>query len=96
MRASQEGRVEELSEKVGGRFRLTTLVQKQMRDYLRAGRTFMPNVKNVDELFDYILDEIEDGKIQLLPPKGRQAEEPVLGALEGTEQSETAVGSEGE
>ena len=30
---SQEGRVEELSKKTGGRFRFTSLVQKQMRDY---------------------------------------------------------------
>ncbi len=87
MRVSQEGRVEELSEKAGGRFKLTTLIQKQMRDYVRAGRTFMPDVKNVNELFNYILDEFEEGKIQLSLPEQRQAvEEPVLDTSEGTEQ----------
>jgi len=63
---SKEARVEELSKKVGGRFKLTALIQKQVAQYVRGGRTFMPNVKNLDELFDYVLDEIEQGKIQLL------------------------------
>ncbi|NLW49996.1 MAG: hypothetical protein GXY85_04020 [Candidatus Brocadiaceae bacterium] len=62
---SQEGRVEELSKLVGGRFRLTVLIQKQAQEYYAAGRTFMPSVRNFDELFNYILDEIEDGTIQL-------------------------------
>jgi len=66
---SMEARVEELSKKVGGRFKLTALIQKQVAQYVRGGRTFMPNVKNLDELFDYVLDEIEQGKIQLLLPE---------------------------
>jgi len=60
--------VEELSRKVGGRFKLTALIQKQARNYYRGGRAFMPNVRNLDELFNYILDEIEEGKIGLLMP----------------------------
>jgi hypothetical protein len=66
MKRSQEGRVEELSKLIQGRFKLTTLIQKQARDYYRGGRAFMPSVRNLDELFNYILDEIEDGKIELL------------------------------
>ena len=65
---SQEQRVEELSKKVGGRFRLTSLIQKQMRDYHLAGRAFMPDVENLNELFGYILDQIEDGEIELRLP----------------------------
>ena len=66
---SKEARVEELSKKVGGRFKLTALIQKQVVQYVKGGQTFMPNVKNLDELFDYVLDEIEEGKIQLLLPE---------------------------
>jgi len=66
---SQEQRVEELSRKVGGRFRLTSLIQKQMKDYHLAGRAFMPDVENVNELFSYILDQVEDGEIELRLPE---------------------------
>jgi DNA-directed RNA polymerase subunit K/omega len=65
---SEEGRVEELSRAVGGRFKLTTLIQKQARQYYEGGRAFMPSVRNFDDLFNYILDEIEQGKIDLILP----------------------------
>ena len=68
---SQEQRVEELSKKVGGRFKLSALVQKQLRDYHLAGRAFMPKVRNLDELFELVLDQIENGEIQL---RGVEAE----------------------
>ncbi|MHC4481168.1 MAG: DNA-directed RNA polymerase subunit omega [Planctomycetota bacterium] len=73
MKQSEEGRVEELSRALGGRFKLTALIQKQAREYYMGGRAFMPSVRNFDELFNYILDEIEQGKIGLLLPG--QAEE---------------------
>ena len=68
-RRSQEQRVEELSKKVGGRFKLTSLVQKQMREYHLAGRAFMPDVRNINELFEYILDQVENGEIELRLPE---------------------------
>jgi len=76
---SEEGRVEELSRQVGGRFKLTVLVQKQAREYYRGGRAFMPNVRNLDELFNYILDEVEDGKISLTLG-GEDKEQKLTGA----------------
>ncbi len=78
MRESEEGRIEELSHTLGGRYKLTTLVQKQAREYVRGGGAFMPSVRNLDELFRYILNEIEEGRIKLLLPgeiEQRQAEE---------------------
>mgnify|MGYP001088645144 CR=1 FL=1 len=68
MERSQEGRIEELSKKVGGRFKLTALIQKQARGYYLGGRAFMPTVRNLDELFSHILDEIEEEEISLLIP----------------------------
>lgn len=76
MRRSEEGRVEELSKRIGGRFKLTTLVQRQARDYVRGGGAFMPKVRNLHELYRYILDEIDAGKIELqLRGEVEQAEE---------------------
>jgi hypothetical protein len=81
MRRSQEGRVEELSRRLGGRFKLTTLIQKQARGYYLGGRAFMPDVRNLDELFAHILDQIDDGKISL-QLRELPAEEDVLPADE--------------
>ena len=89
MKRSEEGRVEELSKLVGGRFKLTALIQrrmieltvliqKQAQEYYAAGRTFMPSVRNFDELFNYILDEIEDGKIELQLREPGEKPEPGL------------------
>ncbi len=83
MNESEEGRVEELSRRVGGRFKLTALIQKQAREYYRGGRAFMPNVRNFDELFRYILDEVQEGRIELLMP----GEEGERNEAEGTEQA---------
>jgi len=69
MAKSEAERVETLSKKVGGRFKLTALVQKRVAEYVKAGKTFMPDVKNLDELFSYVLDEVENGKIELLLPE---------------------------
>ncbi len=69
MPKSQEQRIEELSEKVSGRFALTALVQKRMRDYHLKGRVFMPRVRNVDELFELVLDQVESDEIRLRLPQ---------------------------
>lgn len=68
MRKSKEQLVEELSSQVGGRYKLTVLVQKKMADYVKGGRTFMPDVRNLDELFIHVLQEVQDGRIQLTMP----------------------------
>jgi hypothetical protein len=72
---SQEQRVEELSEKVGGRFKLSVLIQKQLRDYHLAGRAFMPKVRNLDELFNLVLDQIERGDIRLRAPEEKESKQ---------------------
>lgn len=72
MAKRQEERIEELSRKTGGRFKLTALVQKRMREFYRAGKTFMPNVRNLDELFEYVLDEVEHNEVKLLLPEEKE------------------------
>ena len=68
MRISPEQRVEELSKKVGGRFRRTALVEKRIREYHMSGRAFMPRVRNLQELFLLVLDQIENDELRLRPP----------------------------
>jgi len=75
---TEEEKVEMLSSKVGGRFRLTALVQKQMAQYIKGGRTFMPDVRNLDELFRYVLDEIDEDKVQLKLPGEEEEEQEQL------------------
>ena len=74
MRKSAEVRVEELSRRLGGRFRLTTLIEKQAQQYVRGGRAFMPSVRNLHELFEYILNEVDEGRIGLLLPGEEELE----------------------
>ncbi len=68
MKRNQDQRVEDLSGLVGGRFSLTALVIKRMREYYSGGRTFMPKIQNQSEFFDLILDEIENQEITLVFP----------------------------
>ena len=74
MPASEEDRIEHLSRMVGGRFKLATLLQKQAREYYAGGRAFMPSGRNLDELFNYILEEVKEGKITLVR-RGTEEEE---------------------
>lgn len=74
MRGSAKARVDELSRRLGGRFRLTTLIEKQAEQYVRGGRAFMPSVRNLHELFGYILSEIDEGRIGLLLPGEEERE----------------------
>lgn len=97
MERSQEGRVEELSAQVGGRFKLTALIQKQMREYVRGGGAFMPSVRNVHELVNYILDEIEGQQIQLrLPAEIKEEEATAAAAAEAEAAAAAAAEAEAE
>ncbi len=62
-------RIEELSHELGGRFKLTSLIQKRVRNYYVTGRAFMPKVDNLDELFELVLDQVEEGEIRLQLPE---------------------------
>jgi len=68
MKRNQAQRIEDLSGRLGGRFRLTTLIIKRMREYYTGGRTFMPKLRSHEELFDFVLDQIERGDIVLKKP----------------------------
>jgi len=60
-------RLERLTDLVGGRFKLTVLAQKRMQELIlnspRLGET------DTEQLFQTVLDEIENGKIKLSLPE---------------------------
>jgi len=64
IRDSQVHRIEELAAKEGGYFRLTSLIQKRLREAIRGGGAFAPT-QNMNTLFELTLDEIEKGLLEL-------------------------------
>jgi DNA-directed RNA polymerase subunit omega len=62
-KASQEQRVEELSKKVGGRFKLTALIQRRWLELMRGARPLVdPTGKTPMEI---VIDEILQDKLSL-------------------------------
>lgn len=98
MRREKEHRVEELSKRLGGRFKLTALIQKRVRNYFVAGRAFMPKVRNLDELFDLVMDQIDHGEIRLYLPEEQPGPFKDISDLQestaGAEASEQEEGEE--
>jgi len=64
---------EVLMEKVGGRFKLTALVQKRMRELLLSGESMARG--NSTRLLNTIMQEIWEGKIDLESPTPEEAGE---------------------
>ena len=64
-------RLERLTDLCGGRFKLTALIQKRMHELIvnspRLGET------DTQQLFQNVLDEIENGKINLYLPEPKAA-----------------------
>ena len=62
-------RLERLTRKVGGRFRLTSLLQKRMIELVRGSPPMLEVTDEVaDNLFEIALQEIEAGRIELIRP----------------------------
>lgn len=62
-------RLERLTQKVGGRFRLTALLQKRMSELVRGSPPMLDIDPDVAEnLFEVALREIESGRIELIRP----------------------------
>ena len=59
-------RLEKLTQKVGGRFRLTALLQKRLAELVRGSPALVDLPSN--NYFEVALREIEEGRIELLRP----------------------------
>jgi len=70
--------LQDLAEKVGGRFKLSVLIQKRLRELLKGS----PRLIEMDAArpMDIAMREVQEGLIQLIPPS--EVEE------EGEEKSE--------
>ena len=72
-------RLEKLTKKAGGRFRLTALLQKRLAELVRGSPAMVDLASN--NYFEIALSEIEEGKVRLLAP-GEQEEAAQLEAPE--------------
>ena len=59
-------RLEQLTQKVGGRFRLTALLQKRLSELVKGSPPLVDLPSN--NYFEIALREIEEGRIELLRP----------------------------
>ena len=83
-------RLEQLTQKVGGRFRLTALLQKRLAELVRGSPPLVDLPSN--NYFEIALREIEEGRIELLRPWTAQdgARPAVAETAESTEKEEDA------
>jgi hypothetical protein len=76
-------KIEELDRKVGGRFRLTALIQRRLQEVVRGGARPLEGNR---EPIRRVIEEIERGEVELvpadsveLPPASADAPEPPRG-----------------
>ena len=62
MTKSQEQRVEELSRNVGGRFKLTALIQKRLVELMEGARPLIENAEGKTQM-EIVVQEILQDKI---------------------------------
>ena len=69
-------KIDRLIEKVGGQFLLTVLIQKRIRELVqeKAAPKIDRSIEDYEYLVDLVLDEIEQGKITLVPPEELEEE----------------------
>ena len=67
-------RLERLTQKVGGRFRLTSLLQKRLSELVKGSPALVDLPSN--NFFEVALREIEEGRIELLRPWTTEEPQP--------------------
>lgn len=77
-------RLERLTQKVGGRFRLTSLLQKRLAELVNGSPPLVDTAAS--DYFEIALSEIEEGRIEILRPWN----------AEGAESLPASDGGEGE
>ena len=81
-------RLETLTQKVGGRFRLTALLQKRLEELVKGSPPLVD--LPASDYLDIALQEIEEGRIELAAPGGlKGAERLPLPTDEEDEEEET-------
>jgi len=78
-------RLERLTQKVGGRFRLTALLQKRLAELVKGSPPLVDLPSN--NYFEIALREIEEGRIELLRPWTAE-EAPQIPPAEGAEEEQ--------
>jgi len=76
-------RLEKLTAKVGGRFRLTALLQKRLEELVKGSPPLVDLPSN--NYFEVALREIEEGRIKLLEPPAASEAAKLMGPEEAEE-----------
>ena len=79
-------RLEKLTTKVGGRFRLTSLLQKRLTELVKGSPPLVDLPSN--NYFEVAIREIEEGRIELIEAPKVGAAERLLAPLEEKEEEE--------
>ncbi|NOZ19701.1 MAG: DNA-directed RNA polymerase subunit omega [Planctomycetes bacterium] len=79
-----QAKLERLTKIVGGRFKLTALLQKRLVSLMKHRREGT-RVPSTAELIDIAVREIDEGKIILLPPAEKEADELPVGDADENE-----------
>ena len=79
-------RLERLTQKLGGRFRLTALLQKRLTELVRGSPPLVDLPSN--NYFEIALREIEEGRIELLRPWTAQDGQGPRAVAESAEKEE--------
>ena len=71
----KDSRLEALTKQAGGRFRLTSLLQKRLQELLRGSPKLIE--EELEDPIEIVMREAEEGRVQLiLPPSAEREPEP--------------------
>lgn len=68
----------ELSEEYGGKFRLTAICQKRMKELVRGARPLVDVPRGRRDILDIVLRELKEGRIEPVEGVTQQADEEIL------------------
>lgn len=82
--------VRSLAEFYGGEFRLTSIIQKRLRELVRGARPLVDVGRGRRDLIDIVVRELREGRIEPTEEYGETSEKDIFGTAEGeaTEEEE--------
>ncbi len=92
---AKEVEFETLAEIYGGQFRLTSIIQKRLRELVRGARPLVDVPRGRKDLIDIVVRELQEGRIEPTEEYHGPAEEDIFKTEEGeaTEEEEAEEGA---
>ena len=80
----------------GGHFRLTSIVQKRLRELVRGARPLVDVPRGRKDLIDIVMRELEEGRIEPTEGHAEPEDEDIFGAEETEETDDSGDAEESE